>query len=451
MTNRKQPRGSIFTGLLLILLGALVLLHRYYPELGLGHMIRVYWPILIIAWGVAKLIEYFLAREPGDARPPFLSGLEVLLVIILGFVFSGFVFRDWFRERYPQLRIEIPPLHQTSPETKRLPPQHLPAGAHVIIDTTRGDIVVHGIDGDELQVSAGESAAGDSESEAQSLLKNADLAIDHSGNAYTIYASKSGERGSISADFDVQLPKTASLAAHTSHGDISVSGMGADLDARSDSGDVEVRDAKANVNIGMNSGDARATGVGGNLRITGRANDIEVADAMGDVTLDGTFLGSASVRNAAKTVHYASPRADVTVSQMSGRLTIDSDDVEIAEAVGPVKIMSQNKDVKVENVAGRLDITNSHGDINIELKSAPRADMNIANVSADVDLTLPSQSSFEILAGSRSGDVDSDFQSPSLKTSNEDGSGQIVGKFGNDGPRIVINTTYGTIHLHKGP
>jgi hypothetical protein len=450
--NNRKPRSSIFTGLLLILLGVIFLVNRFNPEFGLGHLIRVYWPVLIILWGVAKLIEHLTAREPGQVRPAFLSGGEVALTILLAFVLAGFVFRDWLRGHYPDLDIEVPPFHQTAPQGKQLATQHIPAGAHVVVDSMRGDIAVHVIEGDELQVSVNESASAGSDRDAQELLKTVDVTIEQAGSTYTVHTVRRGDgRGWVSTDFDVQLPKTASLMAHTNHGDISASGIGGDVDARTESGDVEVRNARSNVNIVMQKGDARVTEVGGNLRIAGRGNDVEAADIMGDFTLDGTFLGSTSVGHVAKTTRYTSPRANITILQMNGRLEVDSDDIEITDVAGSARIVSQNKDIKVENLAGRLDITNSHGDVTVEYPSPPRDDVNIANDSADVDLTLPASSSFEISAISRSGDVESDFEGPSLTLGNEDGAGRIRGKLGDPGPRITINTTYGTIHLNKRP
>jgi DUF4097 and DUF4098 domain-containing protein YvlB len=452
MNDDKRPRTSIFTGLLLILLGVIFLIHRFYPEFGLGHVIRVYWPLLIIVWGVAKLIEYLPAREPGDARPAFLSGGEVALLILLAFVLIGFVFHDRIHDRYPTWGIALPALHHTEPLSNDLAPQYLPAGAHVVLDLTGGGISVQAVDGDELHVTASEIASGDSDAEAEALLEKVDVAIDHTNDTFTVHpVSKEDIRGRFSADLDVQIPKTANLVAHTAHGNISISGGGGNIEVRADNGDVEVHGAHANVGVAMQKGDARITGVAGNLRIAGSANDVEIADVMGDVTLNGTFLGSTSVSRVGQITHYTSPRADITVGQMGGRLEVDSDDIAITNAAGPAKIVSQNKDIKVANVAGRLDVNNSHGDITAEYATPPRNDVNITNDSADVELLVPAQSGFEISAFARSGDADSEFEAPLLKTASDNHAGQIVGKVGNPGPRISINTTYGTIHLRKHP
>ena len=84
-----QPqRSSIFAGVLLIFLGALFLLHRFDPELGIGHLIGRYWPVLLIVWGIAKLVDHLSAQRTGRARPPVLSGGEAALLVLLVVVLS---------------------------------------------------------------------------------------------------------------------------------------------------------------------------------------------------------------------------------------------------------------------------------------------------------------------------------------------------------------------------
>ena len=73
MSDTPQRRRSIFPGLLLIVLGLIFLLHRIDPAFGIGHLARIYWPFLIIVWGIAKLIDHFAAQSNGQLRPPLLS------------------------------------------------------------------------------------------------------------------------------------------------------------------------------------------------------------------------------------------------------------------------------------------------------------------------------------------------------------------------------------------
>ena len=73
----------------------------------------------------------------------------------------------------------------------------------------------------------------------------------------------------------------------------------------------------------------------------------------------------------------------------------------------------------------------------------------VLNDSGEIDLTLPSNSNFQVAASSRSGEVQSDFEDASLKLANESDTGRLNGNVGSHGPRITLTTSYGTIYLRK--
>jgi DUF4097 and DUF4098 domain-containing protein YvlB len=456
VSNGRHRSSSIFAGLLLILLGVIFLAEHLDPALGIGRLIRLYWPVLLILWGIAKLMDHLAARRAGQARAPILSGGEAALLVLLALILSGFVFRDWIRDHYPDLNIEVPSFHQPYAQSWQLASKTIPAGAHVVIETARGDITVHAGEGNELAVSVKESASAPSESLARERMKNVQVAIEQTGNGYLVHPARQGVfRGGVNVDLEVQVPKTSSLAAHTAHGDIHASGIGGSVEARTESVDIEIRDAGSDVTAALQSGDARITRVGGNVRVTGRGSDVEVADVAGDATIDGIFLGSGRVRNVKGTTRCTSPWLDLTVAHLGGRLEIDANQIEISDASGPAKIATHNKDIEVQNVAGPLDITDAHGDIKVVYSSPPRDDVNIADDAGAVELTLPANSRFAVSAVSRFGEVESDFDDVSLQGAPEESKGRLSGQFGDQrgtpGPKITIATSYGTIRLRKSP
>ncbi len=452
MTHNGQQRSSMFTGLLLILLGVIFLLDRFDPSLGIGRLIRLYWPGLLILWGLAKLIDHLAARRTGQTRAPILSGGEAALLILLAVVLSAFTFRDWIRGHYPNLDIEFPPFHQTYSRSEDLAPRTISPGAHISIETARGDITVDGDDGNELRVSVTKSAPASTDAAAGERMKEVTVVIEPEGDGYRIYPARQDDfRGRVSVGFEVHLPKTASVVAHTASGDIAATGIAGNIDARTDHGDVVIHDAGADVTASLERGDARILGVAGNVRLTGHGDDVEIADVAGDATLDGAFIGSLRVRNVAKTARYTSPWSNVSVTHLTGRLQLDAGDLSLSGVTGAATVVTHNKDIDVEDVAGRLDIANVHGDIRVAFATPPRADVNITNDAGAVDITLPAESSFDVSAVSRSGDVESDFGDRSLTTANEGDTERFHGHFGAKpgAPAITITTSYGTIHLRK--
>jgi len=444
----RQYRSPLFGGLLLILLGVIFLLNRFDPMLGLGYLIRRYWPLLIILWGVAKLIDYLQAPRSGQARPALLSGSEAVLLVLIALVLCAFVFRDWIRDHYSNLDIELPPFSQRYSQSVAVAPQTVAAGARVEIATGRGNITVRGGNGDQLIVSGTKSAPGANEESAQERMRSADITVESRGAGVFIHP-RNLESG-VSIDLDIQLPKAANLSVDATHGDVHISGVQGNIEARSENGDLEIHDAGGSVTASLQQGDARITGIGGDLKLIGRGADLEIEDVSGNATIDGAFVGSTTVRNVAKITRYTSPWSDVSIARMTGRMQLDSSDIEVSDASGDAKIVTRNKDIDMENIGGRLEIYDSRGDIKVGYVSPPRADVSVTDDSGEVELTLPAKSSFAISAVSRSGDVECDFEGPSLKQASSDGeAGRLSGTFSGPGPQFTISTSYGTIRIHK--
>jgi DUF4097 and DUF4098 domain-containing protein YvlB len=446
---QRSQRNSIFTALLLIVIGAIFLFDRFYPSVRIGHLIRLYWPVLIIVWGIAKLIDHFAARE-GQRRPPILSGGEAALLVILAFVLAGFAAKDWFRDRYPYIdtNIDLPPFDQSYSRSQQLPQEVIPADAHVEVDTLRGNIVIR--PGSDLQISGTKSSWGYSEPAANDAMKQVNIVVERTSNGYRVHPlHQDGFGGRVGVDLDLQVPKTVSVSADTNRGDIRVSGIAGKIDAHTGNGSVEIHQAGSDVSAALQAGDARISQVGGSLRVSGRGNSVEISDVSGDAMIDGAFVVSTRLRNIAKTVRCVSPWFDVTVEHLNGQLESDEGDIRIADAAGAAKVATHNQDVELDDVAGQVYVSNAHGDIKINYSNPPRNQVNVSNDSGNVELKLPARSNFQISAISRSGEIENDFDGASLRLIDDEGNGKLNGQFGTGGPVISISTSYGTIYLRK--
>lgn len=450
MSNGGQKRSSIFSGLLLIVLGILFLLARFHPDLGIWHLFWRFWPVLIILWGIAKLVDHLSAQRAGDARPPLLTGGEAALLVLVVFVLAGMGIYAKARERHPDLNVDLDFLNHKSTQSQELSPKTIPAGAHVMVMTAMGNIVAHVGDGSELRVSVTETAEASNESSAEDLLKSLKVVIEPTKDGYSVHpVNQVTDTGHITVDFDLTLPKRVSLSADSHHGDISISGLAGAVTVTTQMGDVEVHDIGSDVSAQLAKGNARIDDISGSVRITGHGDEIELNDVAGDATLQGEFFGPVRIRNITKTTHYTSQAGDLTLLHLTGLLELDSGQIDISDVGGFAKLVTHDKDIQVENVAGRLDIAGTHGDIKVTYAQPPREEINIANGTGEVDLTLPAKSSFEISAISRSGEVQSDFEAPGLQPADDNGTGRLSGKVGSSGPKIQIATSYGTIYLRK--
>jgi Putative adhesin/Domain of unknown function (DUF5668) len=444
-----RRRGSIFSGLLLILLGALFLLFRFDPQLGLGLLIWRFWPVIIIVWGLAKLVDHLAGRQTGE-RTTVLSGGEAALLIVVIFSLAGLGFADWLRKRH-DFEFNFHPFSQQYSRTDELPPKEIPADAHIAVATGRGSISVHAGGGDELRVTVKKSVSDPNQSAADKRMAGVKTVIDETTNGFSIHPEHQNDwEGEVDANLDIEVPKTVSVTASSDYGDIAIAGLSGAIEVRSEHGDIDVHDAGSDVSASLASGNLRISNVSGNLRVTGHGTEVEVSDVKGDANFDGEFFGPVRVRNVAKTTRYVSQRSDLTLTQMTGRLELGSEGLQVSDVEGPARLNTHNKDMDIENVSGPLEIAGSHGDITVRCSRAPTNPISISDDSGEVNLTLPAESSFEISAISRSGQVDTEFEDPSLELVNDESTGQLTGKFGSRGPKITIVTSYGTISLHKG-
>ncbi len=78
MPNARPRSSGLFSGLVLISVGLLLLLHNY-GHLDLSTFFTHWWPLLIIFWGVIKLYERTAGRRFGGSGGGITLG-EVMLV-----------------------------------------------------------------------------------------------------------------------------------------------------------------------------------------------------------------------------------------------------------------------------------------------------------------------------------------------------------------------------------
>ncbi len=445
MSNGTAQRRSIFGGLLIILIGALFLLRNFVPGLGIGRLLERYWPLLLIFWGLAKLFDHLAAQRTGQTRPPILTGGEVALLVLVFVVGAGIVVMGHIKRSdvvFPNL------FEEKTTSTEELPPQPLKPGAKISITTGYGSISVHTGESNDIRVIATKTVSASNESDGKRRAQQIKVDVVPVSDGYDVHPDASSD---AEVDLEVNVPKQVTIVARSGRGDISASDVSGPVTAAAQHGNVEIHDVIGDIDAQMQHGDVRITGVHGNVHLTGRGSQVELGDIKGDATIEGEFYGPIRVRNVDKTTHFTSSRTDLTIVQLSGRMEMDSGQLQISDTLGGVTLVTKNKDVNMENVAGRIHIENRHGDIKVQLRQPPHEEINLSDDSGEINLTLPASSTFEIMATSRSGEIQNDFQVPTLKSTQNNENSQLEGKVGTRGPQIRLTTTYGTIHVRKGP
>jgi DUF4097 and DUF4098 domain-containing protein YvlB len=449
MSNGTPRRRSIFSGLLLILIGSLLLLARLVPQFELWELFYRYWPALLILWGLAKLFDFFASRRMAQAAPPALTGGEVLLLVLLLCLAGTIGGINWLREHGQEIDISLGPFDRRFSFTEELAKPAKPS-SHITITTDRGNISIHPEEDAEIRVLAKKTIAALNETEAQKRARRVAIVIRELDDGYQVLPEvQEKARATLTLDLEIHVPKQAAVTARTIHGDIRISGVAGSVSAASRSGDIEIRQVGGDVETEMHSGDLRVLGAGGNVKLAGRGREIEMADIAGEASIQADFRGPIRIKNVAKGTRFLSRRTDLTVTQLPGRLELGSGSLALYDTPGSVSLATRDKDITMENVRGRLHIENRHGNVEVRFSQPPREEVEISNDSGSVELALPPKSSFELHASCRSGDVESDFRDPGLKASQEEQISKLEGRLGTRGPRLQLRTSYGTIRLRK--
>src|SRR5438105_1110179 len=80
-------RRSITGPLLLLLIGSVFLWTNLHPEAPIFDLLARYWPLLLIGWGLLRLLEALIWRRDG-VRYGFAGG-EIVLIVLICIACSG--------------------------------------------------------------------------------------------------------------------------------------------------------------------------------------------------------------------------------------------------------------------------------------------------------------------------------------------------------------------------
>ena len=438
------PRRSAVGAVFLVVVGTLFLIHNFRPDLIQWRLLGRWWPALLIIWGVIRLVE----NLSGTGRRG-LRGGEIFLLIMLVLVGVAISYVPKIPEFIPETEPGDMPFTESADTSQELPARNLEPGAVVRISTGVGDITVDAT-GDEkqLRVLVRKTGYAMSEEEAHTRAAEAQVNVQQSGRDVSLEAgARGGREESARVSFEVHLPHNVGLDLRTGHGDVHVNGVSGSVTANCSRGDVDVRDIGGDVRVDLGRGDARVSEAKGNVHISGKGSEVEVTDVKGAATIDGEFYGPITARNVVQGARFVSSHTDLTIGGLPGRMTVESGDVHVENAAGPILLTTDDKTISLEDLTGRIRVQNKRGDISLRLTAAPKEEIDLSDDSGTIELAIPGKSAFEISATSRSGDIDDELDTSGLKVTRQGNDALLAGKVGAKGPKITLNTSYGPIRL----
>ena len=447
MPDSRPPQRSLFPGLALLFVGLLLLVHSY-RGLDIARLFSHWWPLLIIFWGAIKLYERTVASRSGQPSPSPISAKEIFLVLGLLFLLGSVAGVDVIKNKFPLE--DFPVRGDRFDFDLNVKPQPVPADSRITIRNGRGDISVRSGDDSQIHVDGKKNIKAWNETDAEHIASAISFEIAKNGDAFEVRPANASSDSRARVDLDISLPRSSAVTVRNERGDVSVSDMNRPLIVNTIRGDVDVHDTGGDVTIDTGKGDVKVADTKGNVKISGHGGEINVSSATGGLTIDGEFFGPIRADKIAKGVRFVSQRTDLTLTQLTGHLETGSGNLEIADAPGNLTLRTNSYDIAIENAGGKVKVDNRNGNVEVRFSTPPKEDVEIANSSSPITLSLPESSSFDIVADCHSCDIDSEFSSDSLKQTSSGGDSRLEGKYGKTrGPKITLKTSYGSISIRK--
>jgi hypothetical protein len=447
-------RQRSFAGpFVLIIVGTIFLLGtmRVLSVGKLAHLFANYWPVLLILWGVIKLIEHMQAQREGTRSSGIGAGgvLLVIMIVVFGLIATQLERVNWSGLKDNFNFDDDDFSHIFGGDTFNFNDnleQDYPAGAALKIIDTRGAVSVHASDDKKITIAVRKRIGADNQSDADRYNSETKPTITAIGGLVTVDAkAEAAGDHPVEVDLDISLPRKAQVTISSRRGDVNVTGRDGDIEISAQHSDTTVEDINGNVKVSQEKGSAKIEQVNGDVHLQGRLNEVSVSDVKGSLQLDGEFQESIKLERIAKTVTFKSSRTDMELSKVEGSLDLDSDDLHAENITGPVHLTTRSKNIRLDGVSGDVRLQDDNGAVELIMRSV--GNVQIDNKNGDIQLSLPDKAGFKLDARARDGEIQTDFEG--LNVNNKEHEAVASGVVGNAASHIVINNEHDNIEIRK--
>jgi hypothetical protein len=416
----------------------------------LAHLFASYWPVLLIFWGVIKLLEHQRAQREGTRTTGIGAGgiLLVVMIVVFGLIATQLERVNWSGLR-DQINIDDSDFSNMFGQSYNFDDhleQDFPAGASLKVIDARGAVSVHASDDNKITVVVRKRVGAENQEDANKYNGQTKPTITTIGGLVTLDAkSEASGDHAVETDLDISLPRKAPVTIASRRGDVNVVGRDGSVDISAQHSDTSVEEVTGNVKVSQEKGSVKIEQVAGDVHVGGRVDEISVADIKGSVQLDGEFQESVKLARIAKTVTFKSSRTDMEFSHIEGTLDLDSDELHAEQITGPLHLNTRSKNIRLEDVSGDVRLQDDNGAIELGMRTL--GNVQIDSRGGDIQLSLPDKAGFRLDARTRDGEIQSDF--PELKVDNGEHEAKASGSVGNGSSHIVVNNEHDGIEIRK--
>jgi hypothetical protein len=320
----------------------------------------------------------------------------------------------------------------------------------ITFENPRGNIKVVGSDAQEVTVNGRKVIRAWARRDADRTNESTPLEIVPQGDRILIRTNqdKVPENQRITDDLEVTVPRGLTVEARGRSGDYEVTDVKGDVELIVDHADVRLARVGGNVRLEIGRSDLiRAMNIGGKIDLTGRGSEVDLENISGQVTISGSFTGTQQFKALAKALQFEGARnTEVHVQAVPGRISMDLGELSGEGVVGPMRVVTRSRDVKLEQFTHSLEVETERGDILLR-PSIPVPPIEVRSGMGKIDLILPEKATFDLLATAERGEAYNGFGAP-INQNREGRTATLKGKVG-EGPSIRLTANKGSVSVRK--
>src|SRR5882762_594395 len=412
----RRSAGGIFWGVTLMVIGGLLLARNMGYAIPIWGTVARYWPLLLIVWGVLKVVDYMRFTRAGDDRSLFSGGEVALLIMVIlvgGAITTAANLNPDVENIFQLGHLDLWDITGNNFEYTEHQEADVPAGSRIEIVNLYGNVDVHPSESDRIILDVTKTIRAAQKADADRYSSDFTFSIRNEGSRYRIVSSRDeGLQGTRRArqyyksSLTIQVPKRSAVQVDNRNGKVTIENLAGMQNITNRYGDIEVRSIMGGVEVENRNGSVYVSEVRGNATISNAYGPITAENVSGDLRING--------RN---------------------------NSIEVRHVAGSVTADASYQNVTIRDASGPITVRNRNGDVVLEFVKPPDKDVSIVTQYSNVRLELPPSASFNIDAHTEHGSVSSDFEGPETRSSNRDRS--LKGRVGSGGPNFNIETRNG--------
>ena len=450
--RRQRGLGSVFWALILISLGTVLLLRNLGYPLPIWQGVARYWPLLIIGWGLLKVVDYY--RLKGENRSLF-SGGEVALLILVLFVGSAFTAAAHITSDLGFIDIDLGDfdlfdiLGENFEFDARIEAEAEPGGI-VEIHNAYGFVEVSPGLANHIVVNVAKTVRATDRAEAERLEPELSFTIEERDGKYVIESNRddidSSRRRRFKTNLSVEVPAESSVTVDNRYGVVRITGLTGDIIVDNRYGGTTLEGIDGIVQVEDGYGPVVAADITGDVDLLNKYGSVTVSDVTGAALVENKY-GTIRVARVGGDATIINKYSLVSLEAIGGQVKIEgrNNSVDVENVIGAVGVETSYKDIVVRNPGGTVELANRHGDIRVFFDTPPAYDVTLTGDYSDISIEFPAASNFTLDAQTRSGSFDSDFEGISPVSSGREQ--RIEGQQGEGGPLLTVQTGRGDIRL----